>query len=348
MLPEPHPLEAWLIAARALHVAACMVLFGELLFAAVMHRAAVRWRVVLASVAVALAAGLAWLVLVATAISGDASLSELSATALRATLLETQFGRLWLLRSVLLLAAGVLAAAALRRTTAHASMTRTGALAVAALVLPTLAWASHAAAAAGSARATQTAVDAVHLLAVGAWVGTIAPLLAALGRSAGGARGPLAHRWSRMAMAAVAIVLGSGVANAAFRLGSVDALLASGYGRILVAKLVLVAVMLTIAGVNRAILTPRLAAASGIMALWRTGVIEIVLGLVVIALAATLGTIAPPAHERMHMHASARAASDIYFVPRPSGAPIARILGALAPNGEPGGVFPLPRSERST
>lgn len=326
MLPQPHPLEAWLIAARTLHLAACIVLFGELLFAAFIHRTTARWRIVLASAAVALAAGLAWLVLVATAISGEASLATLSAAALRATLRETEFGRLWLLRAALLLAVGVLAWAAPRMRASLASPTGAVALAVAALGLLTVAWASHAAAAVGTARATQTAVDAVHLLGVGAWLGTIAPLLAALWRSGVDARFALARRWSRMALAAVAIALCSGVANAAFRLGSVDALVGSGYGRILIAKLVLVGLMLTIAGVNRAILTPRLAAASGMTALRRTAAMEIVLGLVVIALAATLGTIAPPAHERMHMHISARMASDMYFVPPPSGAGIARIL----------------------
>ncbi len=142
----------------------------------------------------------------------------------------------------------------------------------------------------------------IHVLGAGAWIGGLVPLgseLARLGRGQGGermeeARGVL-RRFSSMGMVAVLAILASGIINTALRIASWADFLDTDYGRILLAKLGLFAIMLAIAGINRFALMPLAAARSGTLEKIRRNVgLELILGALVLGLAAMLGSQMPP------------------------------------------------------
>ncbi|MFK4269409.1 copper resistance protein CopC [Streptomyces milbemycinicus] len=93
-------------------------------------------------------------------------------------------------------------------------------------------------------------VDVVHLLAVGVWLGGLGALVATLrtgepiGRSA-------VHRFSRLAFGSVVVLVLTGVYQSWRQVGSWDALTGTEYGRWLLVKVGLVAVLIAIASVSR-------------------------------------------------------------------------------------------------
>ena len=99
----------------------------------------------------------------------------------------------------------------------------------------------------------------LHLLVVAFWIGSLAPLAFAVRRD-GPEAAPLVIGWSRVATVAVPVLAAAGLALAWWMLGGVRGLLASPYGRVLLAKLALVAVLLGFAALHRWRLTPALAA----------------------------------------------------------------------------------------
>jgi putative copper resistance protein D len=279
------PTDVFLASVRALHFFACLVLFGELAFARLIDRV-LRPRVIAWSAGIAALTALAWLALEASGMSGEPVIAATRASVLGRVLLDTQFGHAWLVRFLLLLIAFV----AFRRSSRLALLAASG-------VLVALAWMGHAGAAAGGAqRAGELAVDAAHLLGAGAWVGTLPALAAALRRSTTPlARAALTVRYSRVATAAVIVILFTGIVNTRFRVGSLDALFHSDYGQVLIAKIALVALMLCVAAVNRWLLTPRLRTGDvrAAIALRRNAGAEILLGALVVALVGVLGITAP-------------------------------------------------------
>jgi putative copper resistance protein D len=193
---------------RAAHFLACLALFGELAFARLVDAAArPRARVLAWSAAVAAVSALAWLALEAAVMSGESTFGALRAPVLQRVLLDTQFGHAWLVRIGLL----ALAVIAMRRFDAVALVAAAG-------VLCALAWMGHAGAAAdGAQRAGELAADAAHLLAAGAWVGTLPAFVAALRREhSAQARAAVTNRYSQMATAAVTVILFTGIVNTRF------------------------------------------------------------------------------------------------------------------------------------
>jgi len=287
MMEAPAP-DLLLAAVRSVHFFACLVLFGELTFGLTVDRhARPRPRVLRWSAGVAAVTALAWLALEAANMSGEPVLAALRADLLGRVLLDTQFGTAWLVRMALL----ALVVATARRAVPVALLAAAG-------MLCALAWMGHAgAAASGAQRAGELAADAAHLLAAGAWIGTLPALVAALRRDPDvRARAALTQRYSRLATAAVIVILSTGIVNTRFRVGSLAALFGSDYGQVLLAKIALVALMLGVAAANRWLLTPRLAAGDvrAAIALTRNARAEILLGALVIALVGVLG-ITPPA-----------------------------------------------------
>ena len=277
---------------RAAHFFACLVVFGELAFATIVDRHAPRSRVIAWSTGVAAVSALLWLVLEAAGMSGEPLLASLRAPVLGRVLAETQFGHAWLWR-IALLAVTVIAIGRSSRV----------ALLAAAGVLIALAWMGHAGAAAdGAQRIGELAADAAHLVAAGAWVGTLPALAAALRRRDRREAATVVRRYSSMATAAVVVVVLTGIVNTRFRVVTIDGLLHSDYGQVLVAKIALVGLMLAVAAVNRWLLTPRLAASDvrAAIALRRNAGAEILLGALVVALVAVLGITAPPMGDMRH------------------------------------------------
>ena len=130
---------------------------------------------------------------------------------------------------------------------------------VTAVYLASLAWAGHAAAGQGSERLIQIISDVVHLLAGGAWLGALPGLVFLLGSApAMDVTAQAARRFSIVGMVSVGALILSGFINTWFLVGSVPALVGTGYGQLLLAKLTLVVLMVSLAAVNRLRLTPRL------------------------------------------------------------------------------------------
>ncbi len=166
------------------------------------------------------------------------------------------------------------------------------------------AWLGHAANGGDSPfGAIMIVVYAIHVLGGAAWVGGLPILLFTLAQRDPG-KGPreivlILSRYSALATGAVTLILATGVANAMFRVqGHFARLVGSGYGEILLVKLLLVATMLALAYYNRFIALPRLQTAPqapDFTGLSRSIGVELALGVLVIGVAALLGVTPPPA-----------------------------------------------------
>jgi putative copper resistance protein D len=303
-----------LVAARAIHFASVILVFGELVFVLfiawpvwhdrneagedqVIHRRLLD--VVFWSAVLSIASGAAWLAAEAASMSGLPMEKAISPNTLGLVLGRTVFGRLWILRFVLVVALCLLLVATHRSIDGKRTLPlELSALALAAVYLASLAWAGHAAA--GSERIVQICSDIVHLLAAGAWLGALPGLVFLLDRAR-----PLstaAHttqRFSVVGMVCVAALISSGFINAWFLVGSVPALIGTTYGQLLLAKLGLVLLMVSLAAVNRLNLTPRLQNndPEARRQLRRNAALETVVGIGVVAIVGALGVTVPGAHQ---------------------------------------------------
>ena len=207
--------------------------------------------------AAALASGIGVLALQTAVLEGRPA-AALEWQSLSRVLLETQSGTVWLARHGLLLVLAAFLAAGgdlSRRVDWRAARWQAVALAAAALAL--IAGAGHAAAVEPSAVGA-IAADVVHLLAAGIWAGGLlhlAGLLHASGSAAGADARPYAvlaaRRFSTIALVLVAVVAASGAVSTLVEVGTVAGLIGTRHGRLLIVKLLLVAVMLALAARNR-------------------------------------------------------------------------------------------------
>jgi putative copper resistance protein D len=170
---------------------------------------------------------------------------------------------------------------------------------LAGFALATLSGVGHAVINAGTAGIVHQFADAVHLFAAAAWLGGLAVLLR-LFASTDADLAAVGHhalpRFSTMAVIAVALVVLSGIVNAALLLESPTALIATIYGRLLIAKIILVFGMIALGAINRQVLMPRIAESSGTKGargLVRSVAIEIALGFAVLAIVGAIGTVSP-------------------------------------------------------
>jgi copper transport protein len=106
---------------------------------------------------------------------------------------------------------------------------------------------------AGSQTPLTVAADAVHLLAAALWLGGLAAILAMLWRQEPSEAVVTAvRRFSPFAAGCVAILAATGLYQAYLRIETPAAILTTGYGRLLVAKVALVAAVLAVASRTRA------------------------------------------------------------------------------------------------
>jgi len=302
------------VAARAIHYASALVLFGEVIFAIAVAphgwrslgrvdapESARISRVMVWAIVAGLASGALWFVLGAAVMSGLPIASALNRATLAIVLHDTSFGRVWALRAGLLVVLCAVAIA-LRRSTPTARMPAIcafGALA-AAIYLGALAWAGHAAAGQSGEDDIETFGDVVHLLAAGAWLGSLPALVDALRAARSdeiAARA--ARRFSAVGLASVTALIASGLLNAWYQVGDAPALIGTPYGRLLLGKLALFAAMIVVAVINRGILAPRVVAGdpSARGALRRNALLEIGLGFGVVVIVGRLGITVPAAHQ---------------------------------------------------
>lgn len=162
---------------------------------------------------------------------------------------DTRTGQLALARIALCLVAAAAAGAAVlwRRSPLPA-------LVPLAAALVTVSVAGHAWTAPD--RAVAVASDVVHLGAVAVWAGGLLPLLMVLPALGPDERRRVTTRFSAVAVAAVAVVALSGTVSGWQQVRTLDALTSTTYGRLLLAKVAGLAVLVALGWVNRARLVP--------------------------------------------------------------------------------------------
>jgi copper resistance protein D len=259
-----------------------------------------------ATAAIALAAafvsGVLWLPLEAAAISGLSLADVYAQNVIWTVLTETRFGHVCAVRSLIaILLALYLWAGREQRGRQRGTL----AVALAGSFLAALAWTGHAGAGTSWSADLHLAADTLHLLAAGAWIGGLVPLALTLAsaRSAGDeTRARIAigatARFSTLGLVSVGTLVSTGLVNTWFLAGSVASITGTDYGRLLMVKLALFAVMFSVATVNRIALAERLPDAAAIRQLRINCGVEFILGIAVIVIASTLGTLPPP----LHMH----------------------------------------------
>jgi putative copper resistance protein D len=304
-----------LVCARWIHFASVFVLFGSSFFWFYMPRdhslahpgqltktlAATTIMLRIAAPVVAVS-GVAWMALVLINMTSDFH-SVVNPEDLRLFFFETPFGTVSIIRLALFATALVLAFLPW-----HGRVWYSACLHLGALLLIGQAWLGHASeGGAGLYGAIMIAVYATHVLAAGAWVGGLPPLLSGLVEQrrfdpykARECTLDILSRFSAMAMVAVTLIVASGIANAGFRvMGSFGKLFYTEYGNALLTKISIVSAMLALAYFNRFVFMPKLRAGTlkgmnQIIWLGRSVALETVLGVLVLGAAAVLGITPPP------------------------------------------------------
>ncbi|MBL8670588.1 MAG: copper resistance protein CopC/CopD [Alphaproteobacteria bacterium] len=194
-----------------------------------------------------------------------------------------------------------------------------GALAIggAALLVAGVALTGHQATA--EPRPLAAAAAVAHGLAAALWVGALPGLLRAIAAAGTSDAAALLRQFSRRAPAIVAVLLLAGLALAWLQLRSFEALASTPYGRILMAKLAAVALMLALGALNRWRLTAELAAGrSGARTRLRASIgAELLLAALAVAATALLGSAVPP-----------RSRASLEALPAPASAAVAREVAA--------------------
>lgn len=153
-------------------------------------------------------------------------------------------------------------------------------------------------------------VDSLHVLAMSVWLGGLAALLAAVpaatrrlgATDANRLLASVVMRFSAMALAAVIVLVGTGVVQALEHVGSWSALTATGYGRAVLVKIALTLALVCLGAVNRRRAVPSIErVARGEMAgdasarlLRRAVAAEVVLVVAVLGVTSALVSYAPP------------------------------------------------------
>ena len=209
-------------------------------------------------------------------------------------LLGTSVGEALLWRAAALGAAGLALLAAWRRPWARRVALLAAALAALGLLVAHVE-AGHAAA--GSwAPTVAVGAQVVHFAAAGVWFGGLAALLIGFRGASAAARELAVRRFAAAALASLLVVAATGVLRAIDELAAWGDLFDSGYGLAVLAKLGLLALIVAIAARHR----PGRADAgpAGFEALRRRSLLELGVGVLAVAAAALLGTLAPPGAAR--------------------------------------------------
>jgi copper transport protein len=216
---------------------------------------------------------------------------------LRAMLVGTVWGWGWLVQGT----AAVVAGLGFRR----ASRARLGGWAVAggaALVLGFTPGLSGHAAGVPARASLALLADAGHVLGAGGWLGTLLVLLG-IGLPAalrleeavrGAAVAGLVHAFSALALCSASLVIVTGGIGAWLHLGALSALWQSDYGRALMVKLGVLALVFGAGAYNFLRVRPMVESAGGARRLRRTSTLELAVGAVVLVVTAVLVALPAP------------------------------------------------------
>jgi putative copper resistance protein D len=282
---------------RLAHFLAAMLIFG--MSAYLWLHTPERLRLALAPAAhrlalfmslVALITAIVWLQLESASMADEWS-AAVDPGAIGVVLADTAFGHAW--------AAHLLLAAALVAVLVFGPRGHWAATAVAsAAALASLGLVGHAAMQTGAEGVLHRANHAVHLLAAGAWIGALVPFLTCLGayrrddlRKDAVQTMTSFSFWGQFIV--VAIIL-SGVVNIALTSGHPPIPATTPYRALLVAKIIFVGIMISLAVFNRFVLAPRLKRSANALAILRaTSAAEIALGCAVVALVSVFALLDP-------------------------------------------------------
>jgi copper transport protein len=199
------------------------------------------------------------------AYAGALPLGDLFDPSVTGDVLDTRFGRVWLLRLVLLvLAIPLLRMLVNKRPVVEYPLPRwwrPSAAVIGGALLFTPGLSGHA----SSGRLVPLAIpaDAIHLGAVSLWLGGLVMLVAVVLRPKNiDELRAVVPRFSRMALVAVGVIVATGAFQAWRQLGSISDLRDTDYGKLLAAKLIAVSALIITAAfsreiVNRRFLAPR-------------------------------------------------------------------------------------------
>jgi putative copper resistance protein D len=246
------------------------------------------------------------IVLAACWLLGESKDMAGTVSAAPAVLQETLFGQLIAARVAMLVVAGLLLA--VRR---HWPATLLAALATALQAGHDHAWAM-----AGGISLLLVS-NVVHVLAAGAWLGGLLPLLVLVAYGPPEAAARASRRFSILGTACVILIAATALFQASTMAGSWSGLVGTAYGWVLAAKLALLLGLVAIAVRNRFQLTPALGRSSATTAsLVRSIGIETACVLLIILAAALLTSLQPG----MDMAQRPSHHSDIVFVQNRNGA----------------------------
>jgi len=285
---------ALLATARSIHFATLMAIFGGSAFAWLLRRAnlggpAVKSvRILFATAAtLALVSAIVWFGLIAGQMSGSWQ-GSLDPSILQLAALHTRFGEIFLARLVGLVVLWLLCAATPNRPALPI---------LAGLLLASLAPISHAAASGGDIALAGAASDAAHLLLAAFWLGGLMVLALIISSRWSDPRalvGPL-RIFSTWGSCAVVLLVLTGVINALSILPFHAMSLRNPYFELLLLKVGLAAIMVGLAALNRWRFAPALPSGgeTEMRHLASSVGLEIMLGILVVAIVGYLGTMAP-------------------------------------------------------
>jgi copper resistance protein D len=321
----------FIITTRAVHIGACVVLLSVFAFEILIATPALRQadqctlqgsealrrqfrQLAVWSVVAAFVSGIGWFWMALAQMTGSSLWEMPSVESLDVAITRTQFGGLWEWRVGLMLLFTI--AHLLRSEKWRIGWWQSrawqwvGAL-VATTLLASLAWAGHAGATLGAQRRIHLTADAAHLVAAGLWPGGLLPLTCLLVWAAKSnepsillTAGAITRRFSALSLLVVAVLAATGFVNSYFLVGSLGALVASGYGRLLTLKLLLFFIMISLGAWNGLRLKPQLASAdepddqqrATLRKLKRNVIAELCLGTLIVFIVGALGTTPPPRH----------------------------------------------------
>jgi copper resistance protein D len=244
--------------------------------------------------------GILWLLSVVVSMTG----SEIEFTAVQQVVAVTQFGHLWLFRSILWLGLGgmLLFDALSNRSLVYSNFFCIG---LATVNVVSLALAGHTAASVGGLAVLHLMIDASHLLVSAVWPSGLLPLAVWLFVTRKAQEyevlpsiNKVLERFSAISLVAVAILAATGVANSVLMLKRANDLYTTIYGQILVLKILAFVVMIAVGARNRYLLKARQESESctdkEAKWLFRNICIESALAFIVFGLVGLLGAVAPP------------------------------------------------------
>lgn len=206
--------------------------------------------------------------------------------------LNVPLWRVAVLRTIPLLVAGVLIAGEWRAPYPSVRGMAAIGIAAAAAMLADVGTSHIASSAAAHPEHVETFVHWLHVVAVGTWVGGLAALLVSLPALAGDAVRSAVRRFSTSAGIGIGLVAVTGLIRAVQELGPLSNLLTTDFGRLLVAKSVLLVALAGLGAGQRLVGVP--AAPRRLGPLRRIGSAELAIAAVVTLFAAALVNVPPP------------------------------------------------------